>query len=161
MTAERPKGIVDPWKRVDPLRSPPRPEPTGRRNLDDIDLDADLVVPGQYLIRTVHASISVTHVRVAEPADALEVLADCLVDLWRVAGIARALVEIGVGVRSRTAMHNVPDETTPASLLHGRGSAIWFEGSDLDRGMLALVRVLRRSNAADILRKWGIVPMTK
>ncbi len=159
--SDKPKGIVDPWKRVDPLRAPPRAPRTERKDLQDIDFDADLVVPGQYLIKSEHASVNVVHVRVEEPADALDILADCVVDLWSLKPIADALLKAGVGVRGHAGMRNVPDEETPASLLKGRDCAIWFIGETADRGMLALVRVLRLPAAANAIKKWGITPMTK
>lgn len=158
---DKPKGIVDPWKRVDPLRAPPRAARSQRIDLQDIDFDADLAIPGQYLIKSEYASINVVHVRVQQPADALDVLADCLVDAWTDKAIAQALLDAGIGVRGSAGMRNVPDEDTAASLLRGGACAIWFIGESVDRGMLTLVRVLRLPGAANAIKKWGITPMTK
>ena len=158
---DKPKGIVDPWKRVDPLRAPPRAPRAERIDLQDIDFDADLVIPGQYLIKSEYASVNVIHVRVQQPADALDVLADCIVDAWTDKAISQAMLGANVGVRGHGGMRNVPDEHTAASLLRGGECAIWFIGETVDRGMLALVRVLRLPGAARAIKKWGITPMTK
>lgn len=153
------KGIVDPWKQVAPLRPAPRPETSERVDLEDIDLDADLEIPGRYVLRSKHASIDIVHVRVESPRTALDVLADCLADLRKVKPLGAAMIAAGVGVRCRTGSWNIPQEGTPASILQSSNATVWFVGRDFDQGILALVKLLRESAASSTLRKWGIVPM--
>jgi hypothetical protein len=156
---ERRKGIVDPWRQVEPLRPPVRDRPTGKKDLEDIDLDQDLAIPGKYVLRVMGVALAVTSTRVATPKDALDVIADCLVALWQVKGMGKALAALNIGVRTRHAMHNAPDEETKASKLANDYSAIWFIGASLEDGMAALVRLMRSSDAQPIVRKFGITPM--
>lgn len=155
------KGIFDPWRKVDPLRPTPGAAPTeGKKNLDDIDFDADLAIPGRYVIRVKGASISIESTRVATPKDALDVLVDCVVDLWQQEPVLRkALVSYGVGVRNARVMYNAPDESTPASKLESDHSAIWFASAPLDEGLADLASVLRTHTAGPIVKKHGITPM--
>lgn len=153
------KGIVDPWKMVQPLRPPPREERGERLDLDDIDLDADLEIPGRYVIRSKHASIDIHHVRVDSPRSALDVLADCLAELRKIKPLGAAMIASGIGVRCRTGAWNIPPDGTPASLLQSTNATVWLVGKDIDQGILALVKLLRESAASSTLRKWGIVPM--
>ncbi len=153
------KGIVDPWKQVAPLRPAARPNTSERVDLEDIDLDADLEIPGRYVLRSKHASIDIVHVRVESPRSAFDVLADCLAELRKVKPLGAAMISAGIGVRCRTGAWNIPPEGTPASTLHSSNATVWFVGRDFDQGVLALVKLLRESAASPTLRKWGIVPM--
>lgn len=157
--SEKPRGIVDPWRRVAPLRADSRATTSERKDLKDIDLDADLAVPGRYTLRSEHASIEVLHVRIETPKDALDVIAECLCDAARLPASATLLRDLNIGVRSRMTTWNVP--ATDASRIEGSTSTIWFAGRTFDHGMLALARVLRSPALAPMARKWGITPMTK
>lgn len=156
---DRPKGIVDPWRQVEPLHPAPAPRPTGKKDLEDIDLDGDLAIPGKYVLRMKGAALDVVSVRVETPKDALDVIADCLVVLWQVKPISRALAALGIGVRTQRATYNAPNEATPASQLASDHSMIWFIGMSLDDGVAALARLMRSSDALPIVRKFGITPM--
>lgn len=153
------KGIVDPWRKVEPLRPAPRRPTPERKNLEDVDLDADLAIPGSCVIRTRHASIRVSHVRVETPKDALDVLAECVAALWRSTATADALRHCGIGVRCRSGAWNMPDDATPASTLKSSNATLWFIQQTLDQGVLALAKVLRADAASAAIKKWGITPM--
>ena len=153
------KGIVDPWRKVEPLRPAPRRPAPEKKDLEDIDLDADLVIPGHYAIRSKHASIRITHVRIEVPKDSLDVLAECVAMLWQVKPVSELLAQAGIGVRCRHSAWNMPDDETPASTLKGGNATIWFIQQTLDQGMLALAKVLRTSAAASTIKTWGVVPM--
>lgn len=155
------RGIVDPWRKVEPLRAPPRPQAVEREriDLDEIDRDADLADLGRYVIRSKHAGFDVTSTRVETPADALEVLADCICALFLNKAIGTALIEAGIGIRFRDRAWNVPSEETPASQLKGGNSTIWFIEMPLDQGMLTLAKILRTFSASPTLRRFGVVVM--
>lgn len=159
MSGGKPKGIVDPWRQVEGLRPTPRPARPERKGLDDIDLDADLAVPGTYVIRTAHASIRVSHVRVDTPRDALDVLADCLAEVRKVKPLGAAMIAGGIGVRGRTGSWNIPSDETPASTLTSSNATVWFVGQTIDQGVLALARLLRDPLAAPIAARWGVTAM--
>jgi hypothetical protein len=153
------KGIIDPWRQVEPLRPTLRERPEGKKDLEDIDFDSDLEIPGKYVIRAKRVSIAVLSTRVQEPKDALDVLADCVADMWKAKGIGKALMELGIGVRTPRIMYNVPGDETPSSKLASDDSALWFTGVTLDEGMAALARLMRSSEAQPIARKHGVTPM--
>ncbi len=157
----KPMGIVDPWRTVDPVHAPgrvsaPRPE---RIDLEDKDLDADLAIPGRYVIRSTHVSFDVVSVRVQTPKDALDVLADCIADAWLTRPVGNALAAAGIGVRSTHSSFHVPDERTPASTLKGGTGALWFVQKPLDQGMLVLARILRMPEVAAICKRHGVTVM--
>ena len=156
---DKPRGIVDPWRTVEPLRPKPVAVRPKRINLDEIDLDADMAIPGRYTIRSTHASFDVTSIRIVEPRHALDVLADCVAELWRDKHLGVALQAAGIGVRTRLITYNAPDSNTAASSLKGDECMLWFIGKPLDKGLLSLVRILRANTAAPILKKHGVVAM--
>jgi hypothetical protein len=161
---DKPKGIVDPWRRVEALKPRPRPAPVAadehqRINIEDVDRDADLAIPGNYTIRTAHASFTITSTRLETPKDALDILAECVADAWLTRPIGEALAAAGIAVRSKTSSFHVPDENTPASMLKGDRGAFWFVQKPLDQGMLVLARILRMPEAAAICRKHGVTVM--
>ena len=160
---DKPKGIVDPWRKVEPLRKPERKPPTpaqqDRIDISDIDRDADLAIPGRHTIRFEHASFQVTSVRVETPKDALDVLANAVVDAWMIRPVGAAFTAAGIGVRYRERAFNVPSEESPASTIKGGNATLWFIGKPLDTGMLVLARVLRMPEAAAICKKHGVTVM--
>lgn len=155
-------GIVDPWRQIEPLKKPTRPVPSPKekKNLSDIDFDADLAIPGKYVIRSKHASISVTSVRVKLPKDALEVLADCLLELTAYPQLCMELKYIGLGIDTESKKFNMPSSASNASSLSSDTVTLLFNEQSLDHGILALVKILRASiSATNILNKHGVVPM--
>lgn len=159
MSDERPKGIVDPWRKVENLRTKPAAARPERKGLDDIDLDADLAIPGQHVMRSAHASIRVVHVRIETPRDALDCLAECLAEMRKAKPLGAAMIATSIGVRCRTGSWNIPSDETPASTLKSSNATIWFVGKTIDQGMLDLARLLREPLAAPIAAKWGITAM--
>lgn len=158
---DRKKGIVDPWRTVEPVRPvirPTRPE-RKRINIDEIDHDADLVVPGRHVLRSTHACFDITSTRIQTEGDALDVLATCVATLFRIPAMAAMLKDGGVGVRCPDYMWNVPSEDIPASTLRSESSALWFAHKPLDQGMLTLAKTLRSHLAVETLRRYGIVVM--
>lgn len=154
-------GIVDPWRRVEPL-VPTRPVLTPaqeRINIADMDMDVDLRIAGRYVIRSPHASFDVTSLRIDAPGDAVAVLADCLIELSAVRPVAEALAAAGVGVRCADRMWNVPSDDEPSARLEGNNAAVWFAQRTLATGMLVLARILREPAAANTLHKHGVVVM--
>lgn len=159
MTDKR-RGIVDPWRKVEPLHRGPAPAPhEGKKDLQDIDLDADLAVPGKYVIRSANACFDVTSVRVVVPRDALDVLTDCIVALWQVKTLAAMFAKANIGVRTRRVMYNVPDAETLASKLESKNSMIWFIGIPFDMGMARLARIMRSQEARAVVKTYGVTPM--
>jgi len=156
---ERRKGIVDPWRQVEPLRPALRERPAGKKDLEDIDLDGDLAIPGKYVVRVKGAAIDVVSTRVNTPKDALDVIADCLVALWQVKTFEKRLTALGIGVRTRRATYNAPNAAAATSALASNDSTIWFLEVALEDGMAALVRFMRSSDAQPTVRKFGITPM--
>lgn len=159
---KKPVGIVDPWRTVDPLHPAPKPPPTpGRRRIDlsEIDLDADLAIPGTYTLRFKHASFHITSTRLKTSADALGILVDSLMALIPLRDMASALRTAGIGIRQPTHDWNVPPANTPASTLATATQGLWFTGVDLDTGTLQLARIIRHPLAANTLRRHGIVVM--
>lgn len=156
---ERRKGIVDPWRQVEPLRPAPTTRAPGKKDLEDIDLDSDLAVPGKHVLRTRSAALDVVSTRVDTPKDALDVVADCVVALYQTKATSRAIAALDIGVRTRHATYNAPDDKTMASKLESDTSVIWFIGVTLDEGVAALARLMRSSAAQPVVRKFGITPM--
>jgi len=156
------RGIVDPWRSVDMLRPAPAPAPVSTRkkiNLDEIDHDADLAIPGKYALRFKHVCFNMTSVRIHVSGDALDVFADCVSDLYTVRVLADLLKDAGIGVQRPGREWNVPAPEVPASTLKSKTACLWFIGETLDIGTLALARVMRSPHAAAALRRHGVVVM--
>jgi hypothetical protein len=158
----KPKGIVDPWRTVDPVHPPARIVAPQREriNLEDIDFDADLAIPGRYVIRSTHASFDVVSVRVQAPKDALDVLGDCVADAARVRPIGNALITAGIGVRRGTMSWNPPNADEPTSSLKSEDTTLWFAHTPIDQGMLVLARILRMPEVAATCKRHGVTVMT-
>lgn len=154
-------GIIDPWRKVEPLRPEKAAARVGKKDIDDIDHDADLAVPGRYVIRGNAASFEVVSTRIDTPKDALDVLAECIAELWRNKYVGVALQNADIGVRTKDHTYNAPDGDTPASTLKSDHSTVWFCNEPLDKGMVKLARIMRSSAALPIVKKHGITPMLK
>lgn len=159
MSNDKPKGIVDPWRKVEALRPKPKQPAHDKIDLDEIDRDADLAIPGRYVIRAEHSSIQISHVRIETPKDALDVLADCLVEIRKVKQLGIMMMGLGIGVRSRTGAWNIPPDDKAASTLKSSNATIWFVARTIDQGMLDLAKLLREPLARPIVAKWGVTPM--
>jgi hypothetical protein len=155
------KGIVDPWRTVEPLRPPVPPSlPVRERiNIEDVDRDADLAIPNKHVIRSEHACFDVTSTRIDTQTDALDLLAECIGVLFLDRQVKPLLVDAGIGVRCLRQAWNEPGPDVAASTLRGGDGVVWFIDQPLDHGMRALARVLRTSAAAPIVRRYGIVVM--
>lgn len=116
-------------------------------------------IPTKHVIRSKHVCFDVTSTRVLSDNDALDVLANCVADLFMVQGISEMLVDAGIAVRYKDAMWNAPSEESPSSTLKSDTSVLWFIEKPLDQGMLDLAKILRSSFAAPFLRRYGIVVM--
>jgi hypothetical protein len=158
---KKPKGIVDPWRKVEPLRPAPQVVTPSRKriNLDEVDRDADLAIPGKQVLRFMHACFDVTSTRVQTASDALDVLADCIADLFSIHDISAMLTAAGIGVRCKDRMFNVPSEEESASTLKNATSCFWFVQKPLDQGVLVLARILRSPYAAPTLHRHGVTVM--
>jgi hypothetical protein len=156
-------GIVDPWRTVDVLRpTPVVPSPAaGRRriNLDEIDHDADLAIPGQQVLRFEHASFNVTSKRIKTSTDAFHVLVNCVADLSLLRSVAEALQDAGIGVRVRNRTWNMPSTPERVSTLQCETSCLWFSETTVDGGTHRLARIMRSPPAAPALRQHGITVM--
>lgn len=151
----------DPWRKVDPVRAPVRPTEEQRERVDvlEIDHDADLAIPGNYVIRSAHTCFNITSTRVHSPKDALDVLAECIIDVSRIKTVGDALLDAGIGTRCRKRSWNVPENDTPASVFKGGETTLWFVQMPIDPGMLVLARILRMPEAAVVCKKHGIAVM--
>lgn len=128
-------------------------------DLKDIDFDADLVIPGQYVIRGKHAAFNVVSKNLATPRDALVILADLVVALGETHEASEDLQRSGIGAKVYETAWNAPGEGMAASKLEADDCALWFTGVPLDRGLLALAKVLKRPDVLPISRSRGITPM--
>jgi hypothetical protein len=158
---DKPKGIIDPWRTVDPVHPPARERASRpeRIDLEDIDFDVDLAIPGQYVIRSAHVSFRIVSTRLEEPKDALDVLITCILELAKTKLFNEAFRGAGIGVRRGNTEYNTPAPGAPASTLKAEERVIWFEQKSLDAGMLVLARILRMPECATACKKHGITVM--
>lgn len=169
MTGQKPRrGIVDPWRIVEPLYkpAPPPPPPENKRiDLTQIDIDADLRAPQQCAIRCRSGSILIRSKKIESGNDALRELARCLKQLALDKANEATLRDLEISVHIGAA----PETTTNARLATAEGYeptvAICFHRQTCDDGMLRLIKFLnavsRRPANADVLKKWGVVPMMR
>ena len=160
MSEKKGRGVVDPWRTVDPVH-PPKPAPPSRKRIDpdEVDHDADLAIPNTIVIRSTHTCFNVTAVGIESDADAFNRLAECVADLFGIKDIAVMLYAAGIGVRCSDRMLNVPSEDVQTSTLKAGGSGLWFTEKPLDQGVLELARIMRSPYAASTLRRYGITSM--
>lgn len=160
MTGHR-KGIVDPWRTVDTVRPPVRVVTSSKERIDvaEIDFDADLAVPGRFVIRSTHACFDVLSVHVRTPKDALSVLANCIWDVRLIKPLGAELLATDIGVRCRDRTWNEPLVNVAASVLKSDDVTIWFVEKPFDQGMLALARILRKPEGMPICKRHGVTVM--
>lgn len=156
------RGIVNPWAPSAPLRPQERKQPTPalKKDLEDIDFDEDLAIPGTYVIRAGKASFAVTSTRVRTPKDALVILAELVLALWARKPARGALEKARIGASIPGNRCNVPKRQDAASSLVAGDHAVWFGEQTLEQGALALVRVLRDGDAARVAKSFCVTPMT-
>jgi hypothetical protein len=135
------------------------PDIKDKIDLKDIDFDADLAIPGQYVIRSKQAAFNVVSKSVATPRDALVVLADLVLALGEAHDASEDLERAGIGAKVYETEWNAPAEGVEASKLEADDCAIWFVGVPLDRGMLTLAKVLKRPDVLSLSRSRGVTPM--
>lgn len=158
------RKIPDPWRRVEPVISRPRaPAPPTREKIDimDVDLDADLAVPGTYAIRVADVTYHVTSRQVGAPQDALKILASCILELSRIPRCAEALKNAEIGATTDEGSFNRPPSGGQASSLKTDAAAVWFLDQPLEEGARALARILRSAEAIAVCKRLGIVVMLK
>ncbi len=157
------KGIVDPWRIVEPIKPPPRPN---RADLGSIDFDADLRVPVTHTFRCSTGGIHISSIQMETEEDALRVLIACLFDILQTLPDGPALLD-SIGMTRDRAEWNKPGPKTPAAYLGAEKLQIAFHKATLDLGMRTLVRVVSTvkkrpgKKGADILKKHGITPLLK
>lgn len=177
MTGQPPrkKGIIDPWRIVEPLHKP-EPKPTelmpGQKiGLDQIDFDADLRVTQQCAFRCRSGSILVRSKLITNANDALCNVLRCLFQLLEQKGVAAELLPLGIALQYGNRVWNTRDVSVAAKLETREGytppSALYFLRQTHDDGMLRLIKFLNDASrrpgpaGADILKRWGIVLMMR
>jgi hypothetical protein len=159
------KGIVDPWRVVEPLTRTPEPprDPKKKINPSEIDFDADLRVWERCLFSSKHGSIAVVGPDVTSSDAGLRALTRCLHEISTLKDGKALLAEARVGISfGEGEVHHtrLQTQTEPHATLY-------FVNQTFEEGMLRLVRLLnavqRRPGAAgtDILRRWGVTPMMR
>jgi len=165
--------MKDPWRIVDPLKEQlrPRPDPDKPSKIDgpgDKDMDADWQPQRSCFLRFKSCSIEVCGADLQTPRDALEKLARCIQDLWKL-GHRERLNRVNVVAVSRSwvvvCSPKPRNPTTPAARLSCEDVAISFIEQTLDEGTLRLARCLielaRKPATAAVLKKHGITPMLR
>lgn len=169
------KGIVDPWRIVEPLRKPvvpPTPLLPGQKvNLDQIDFDADLRVPQKCAIRSRSGSILVHSKQIETGNDALRDLVRCLFQLVDKKEPAAEMTRLGIAFAYGTRQWRISSMAPSARLATSDGyepaTCLHFLQQTYDDGMLHLIKFLNASSrrpgpaGADILKRWGVVPMMR
>lgn len=160
MSEKKGRGVVDPWRTVDPIKVTKPVTPARKRiDIDEIDHDADLAIPVTCLLRYTHACFKVTAVNLSSETDAFDLVASCVADLFLDSNVNPMLMAVDIGVRCRDRMFNAPSDVTPASTLKAGTSVLWFPNKPIDQGVLELARILRTPHAAETLQKYGVTVM--
>ncbi len=145
--------MKDPWRIVDPLRATPVERPTGKIDLADKDMDADLRPARACVLRFRSCSLEIVGTDLHRPEDALAKLVRCVAELKK--SRLRILDTIHPQV--------ILDE--PAATLACGKYVLSFVRMTLDQGTLVLARALmaagRDAKLAPILRSNGITPMLR
>lgn len=146
--------MKDPWRVVDPLRSTPVERPTGRIDLTDKDMDADLRPTRACVLRFRSCSLEIVGTDLHKPEDALARLVRCVSELKKTGAVPL------LGAIHPQAIPDVPS----ATLACGK-HVLAFAGMTLDQGTMVLARALmaagRDAKLAPILRSNGVTPMLR
>jgi len=166
MTTKR--GIVDPWKVVAPLTTPPPPKAPAKGekvDLQNVDMDADIRVSQHCVFRGKHASIEVANKNIRTEIDGLCDLVRCLFDVLDLDDGAALFDAQSIGLRLGTRTHASPGTDTQTATLSADIATIYFLNQTLDQGLFRLVRILRavqrRTEGETILKRWGVTPMLR
>jgi hypothetical protein len=158
------KGIIDPWRLVEPLKKKPEVPQEARKRIDpaEIDFDADLRPQTRYIFSTPHGSILITGRNIMSEDAALLKLTQCIQDISATTQGQVLLLQAGVG-------HTFGDPP-----LHTRletkskpYASIYFRNQTYEEGMLQLIKVLNtvqrhsKINGKQILNRWGVSTMLK
>lgn len=165
------KGIVDPWRVVEPLERPVRPPAPKQKkiSLNEIDWDADIRDTRSYVFRSRQASVSIFSKVIQTPSDALYELVNCLFSVLEMKDgpdLVEA-AEIGFSIDDREWNLSNASQATQHSTPEGYPFRVRlrFLNQDHDAGMLRLVRLLnavaQRPEGASLLKQQGITPMTR
>lgn len=149
----------DPWRVVDPLRAPPVERPSGKIDLADKDMDADLRPARACVLRFRSCTLEVVGTDLHRPEDALARLVRCVTELKKAtATLPRAQRLLGT-------IHPQAVEGEQAATLSCGRHVLSFVGMTLDQGTLVLARALmaagRDAKLAPILRSNGVTPMLR
>lgn len=149
----------DPWRVVDPLRATPIERPTGRIDLTDKDMDADLRPARACFLRFRSCSLEIVGTDLHKPEDALARLVRCVAEL------KKATASLPRTQRLLGSVHpEAVADAQAATLACGR-HVLSFVGMTLDQGTLVLARALmaagRDAKLAPILRSNGVTPMLR
>lgn len=155
------KGIVDPWRQVDPIKPPVRTRTEGDKRIDlhDVDFDADLAIPGTYVLRSGRVSFKVEAPKLNTGSDAVRIIAECVLSLWANKALADLFVADGIGAKAKGQSRGGDLSGEGHSLVKGEDASIWFMGQTLDQGLFKLSKILRSVPAAPIVKRYGITIM--
>ncbi len=135
------RGIVDPWRVAEPIRSEEQTAAASSSNakidLDQLDFDRDLRVPRSYTFRARAGGIAVCSKEIATDNDALRQLVRCLFDLVDAKDGAHRLEEIRVGFSQEDRRWLVPASNCPAAMLQTSegyvpATALYFVGQSYE-----------------------------
>lgn len=158
------KGIVDPWRVVDPIKAPPRPAGV---DLNQVDMDEDLRVPLHHTFRCAAGGIQVKSVRMETEEDALRILIVCLFEIQMSPNGRGRLEKAGIGFTLESREWNMPGPTTPSSYLGSGRICVAFHKQPFEQGMRSLIRVIGITKrlpgriGVGILKKHGIDPLLR
>jgi hypothetical protein len=157
------KGIVDPWRIVDPIKPPPRQAV----DLAHVDMDDDLRVPLQHTFRCRTGGIQVKSTRMETEEDALRVLLACLFEILESPNGPPRFESSGIGFTLESREWNMPGPKVPSSYLGSGRVCIAFHRQTFEQGMRSLVRVIGITKrllgrmGINILKKHGISPILR
>lgn len=168
------RGIVDPWKINEPLQVPkPKVAPAaGKKNLAEIDFDADIQPARSCVFRSAHASIEVANNKVTNENDALRDLVRCLFSVLELVDGPGLFDEHNIGFRLSDRQFDPPTTLAGSAYLMTKAdytphAAIYFRNQSFDQGVLRLVRILRAVQkrpgieGETLLKRMGITPMLR
>jgi hypothetical protein len=169
------KGIVDPWRVVDPIKPPPKPAATFTKkkiNLNEIDFDADLRLPETMTLSSKHGTVMIKNTRISTANDGLRDLVQCLFQILELYDGPELFDRAAVGFKLADRVWLEPPPGVRAAAVstapgYMPETALWFHKTSYDSGMLQLIRLLNNVNrrtakeGSDILKRWGVIPMVR
>jgi hypothetical protein len=175
MTTPSNKSVEDPWRVVDPIyKTKPEPTPWRPNTIDvtEIDFDRDLRVPQSCVFGSRFGSIQVRSRDINNSNDALRNLMCCLFEILEQPDGPALFEHIQVGFSLAGRNWLIPEDGCPSALLKTKDgydppAALYFRRQNYDRGMLRLIKLLISimgrpgPKGQMILRRWGVVPMSR